>query len=326
MNYNKNVAKLTLAARNGDIEARNLLLEMNNELIVKIANTTYDEIKKNYINYYNIDRSDNNFIMPNNIISYEDILQDFYQKSVLIIKKYFSKNTNIYLSQYLNHYLSSYKNTYVKTVSNKIIEINNKEDHISINSKDFNFINNLQRQNIINEIMDVVSTNKRLNYYHDFISYIFDDLSYDELSKKTNLTPRRIGIKIKVFADLYKKQIDMNKNILPGESDDIILYRVKSNMIETIPYYDKLIKDNVDIIYQKLNNYNINYEEIKLEFYGLVKRNIHNYFNENDKSDLISFNKFFISMIKDSKNYYINARSKNAKVLKKHYKLGDKFE
>lgn len=74
-----------------------------------MATSAYEELMRQYMNYYNEDNFDT-FNLPNNLIDLDDIIQDFYVKSIEVLDNYLSNNilcilVNIKINYYQHNFI-----------------------------------------------------------------------------------------------------------------------------------------------------------------------------------------------------------------------------
>ena len=125
MNRPKYLVKLTEQAKEGNNDAINKLIENNSKTIIKYAKLAYEELRLKYNLYYNLEEDNN---LPYNIIDLDDIIQEFYIKSMQYIKTYLKTDCDYYFSSFLGNYLNKYEKLYVKKELKKIIKQNDNEE------------------------------------------------------------------------------------------------------------------------------------------------------------------------------------------------------
>ena len=267
----KPISDLTMQAKNGDIEAKNQLLEQNYNLISKFAIYAYNEIKKEYMIIYNIPVDDEQFELPNNIISLDDIIQDLYIRAIAVLNNYLKNNVNLYFNKYLNNLLSKYTNKYISIILKRIINKNVNETNINFDYQ-FEQICQKSRFNETKEIvLNSINNNRILFFYKKFIMDIFDGNSYNELSSIYQLDKKRINMKIMRFGQLYNQEKNnieedlsnciFNKNI---NEFDCLLNKNIINIILKKPYYQEYIKKLSSSIFNEIGIYFlINYNQIE---------------------------------------------------------------
>ena len=84
-----NILNLINLYKNGDINARNKLIETNYKMIKEKAETSYKLLTIKIKEYYNI--KDKNYILPDNVINIDDVIQDFYEKTIYVLEKYINE-------------------------------------------------------------------------------------------------------------------------------------------------------------------------------------------------------------------------------------------
>lgn len=301
MKNEKPVFDLLIKAKTGDNDAKNKLLEMNNDLIIKIATTTFNEIERLYINYYGIS---NNYKLPNNVISLEDVIQDFQIKAIYIMNDYIKKSINKYFSVYLNHLLTSYKETYIKKNLKNILYKNNNEQIVNINNTFNQLVQDSNHKRLVDEIMQVIDQNQKLHKYKKFIQEVLNGLSYEELSTLFSIDTRNINRKLNSFINIYKK---CNKDIIDKYNVDNvdISEMIKKGNIYQIPFYKYHIDNCLNSILKVINNNNFSYEYLKTKLLILFNNNINKYLQEK-QFEINNFNEYFFIRLKYYKYFFIN--------------------
>ena len=302
------ILKLISLYEQGDISARNVLLEMNYELIKEKAYLAYNLLTDKIKKYYNIDN--NNYILPDYIINVDDILQDFNIQSLYIIDHYITKKTNEYLSSYLNQRLSSYINIYTDIWYKKIILKENNEFHQTIK------LTQIEKEDIlIKEIKFMFKNDSVLIKHEKFINMILDGCTIEELKKETGLDKRRIGMKIKYLAEEYTKR-KKYLNLLYKIEEENIYKMIKNGKIYELPFYKEIIDNCIIETMKKItlsnNKDNINYSDIYNYYIEKSNKIIKNYFKKHEEN-IIAFNEYFIPKI----NSY---KGKNKEVILNNYK------
>ena len=171
-----NIVKM---ARNGNIKAKQFLLENSYHLIIECATKTYNILNEEFTNIYPNG-------IPNSLLDLDDIISDFSERSIEIQNVYLNGNSNIYFSNYLNMELNTYINKYLFRTRRKKKEKLRNENILSIHH-DSEIFMALQDQMLIAEIKKFVKNDKRLNYFDDFLYFIFNGYSYQELTIITGL-------------------------------------------------------------------------------------------------------------------------------------------
>lgn len=187
---------LVQLARDGDLDARNKLIELNYPLIINKATLCY---KKLDFSYYQLYKQH----IRSYIIDIDDIVQDFSYRTINILNTYLHGKSQLYFSIYLNMMLTSYTNKFLK---NTLMQIKQKKQ-FEINRNlhyDTNVIIENSDNQLIRDLKIIANTDKRIGKFEDFINYILDGYSFKELSKITGLDKRRLVMKIKYVAELYK--------------------------------------------------------------------------------------------------------------------------
>ena len=289
MNRTKHLVILTEQAKEGNTEAINRLIEKNSKMITKFAQLAYEELKLKYNLHYNLDEDN---LLPNNIIDLDDIIQEFYIKSLKYLKTYLKTdyNNTYYFSSFLGNYLSKFKPLYVKKVLKKIIKQNDNEIIETLDLRFYNYTEQKQKQDIVNYIMSIIEIDKVLIYYKDFIKDILDGLSYKELQNIHKLPTNRLNMKLKKFCEIYKKHEEINLLLLESMNKDYVLDKILNNKILEVPYY----KFRFDQVIEKLQN---TYQELPPEYiedyiYRTMFKWLNKYLTENEFNIQI-FNKEF---------------------------------
>ena len=271
MNRTKHLVILTEQAKEGNTEAINRLIEKNSKMINKYAELAYKEIKIKYQLYYNLDEAK----LPNNIIDLDDITQEFYIKSLEYLDRYLKSEPNIYFSSFLGTYLRKLKPFYVKKILKKIIKQNDYEVIQTFDKRFYDYMENKQKQDIINYIMNIIK---------------IDELSYEELNEIYKLPNNRINMRIKSFCEVFKKHEERNLALIDSLNKDYVLDKILNNKILEVPYY----KFKFDQVIEKLQN---TYQELPPEYiedyiYRTMFKWLNKYLTENEFNIQI-FNKEF---------------------------------
>ena len=293
----KRITNLTISAKNGDLESRQKLILENNKLIIKMANITYDEIKKYYMKKNNITLNINQFKLPDNIISLEDIIQDFYEKSLEILDYYLYCKKNIYFSSYLNFRLSIYIKIYALEWFNKIQNIESNYLYLTT----YNNSNTIEYKETVDEILTNLKNNDLLQNNIEFVKDILIGINFDDLSKKYNLSRRRLTMKIKYIGLIYNKKKNQVDNVNIKPKYQIKKFNNGSIIKEYKPIIEKLVNEVCNIINKY---YKINFEKIKYSFCKYLDEIISNYYIEY-KQDTIEFKQIIINLLEKYKIYYL---------------------
>ena len=317
-----NILNLINLYKNGDINARNKLIETNYKMIKEKAETSYKLLTIKIKEYYNI--KDKNYILPDNVINIDDVIQDFYEKTIYVLEKYINEKKDEYFSTYLNQTLTTYINIYAEKMFNKIINKENNEFNIEIK-------NNYKesKDNKIEEIKFLFKNDSVLKKHEEFIDMILDGYTMKELKKETGLDGRRLGMKIKYLACEYNKKREV-LSMLYNTVDDNIYILLKERKIYQIPYYKKIIDDAILFTINKIVNTEIadyyHYSDIFNYYIDISNSIIKNYF-KNNRYDLLKFNEFFLKRLNRCKyittinrlfNYKENRRLNEKKYRKKY--------
>lgn len=262
----KNVNDIKLQAKKGSSIAREELLMLSYELIEMKATYAYQEIIKILKSETGINYS--------NIIEYDDIKQDLTLKSLIILDQYLSKEKNIYFSAYLSHLLSSYINTYISRIVKEITSKNQNEVNVNLNFQYNELLNTNNEEQ--EKVLDIVSNDKILVRYKDFISTIFEEKIDENIAGKTGLNDRQIYNKTKSFLELYfKRNENPVKKYITSEE---LLVDIKNGDLFKIKYFNKDIIFTLHDIFSRLNKkYSVSYNIIKEDFctqlYNFLKNN-----------------------------------------------------
>ena len=129
-------------------------------------NDFYNECIKTVDDYAYLD---DDFNYPNNIVSIDDVYQDYYLKIWISINNFYDKKleTN-YLSQYLSYRLNSFTDSYFKLIKNKFLEKSeeNSEDIDSYFSEVC--IDLLENKDIVN---GKIKCRNSVNYFVGFPTF-----------------------------------------------------------------------------------------------------------------------------------------------------------
>ena len=314
------ILKLIKLYESGDIEARNILLEMNYQMIKEKAEASYKLLKEKLKNYYQI--QDYYYELPDYIISIDDIIQDFSIKTLILIEKYKNNKTNEYFSTYLNQMLTSYTKGYADNWFKKIINQEKNEFHQTIKPG---------IKPVNEEIKKIKFTFKNdfvLKKHEEFIDMIFSGYTMKELKKITGLDGRRLGMKINYLSQEYIKRTD-NLISLYNLSEEKLCNLLLKGKIYQIEYYKKIIDECILNTIEKFcdleySDY-IYYSDIYNYYMDACNFIIDKYF-ENNKFNLYKFNEIFIKKItvykyKITINKLFNNKEKRIKNEKKCKKM-----
>lgn len=211
------ITNLSNSAKYGDVKAKEELFLKNQDRIIRYASKTYAKIKQIYVDYL-IEKDDyslylkeeykyinnNNYEdiyngIPDNIISLEDIISDFYVRAGAILDSYVKANINLFFSTYLDNRLSYYMNKYIEDFK---LRLNNNDDYDYMNNNNLENNSELRKQ-----ILDNIEKDYFLRMYKDFLITIFSLNDYEEIKKETGLETRLINQKIKIFGKVYNKRL-----------------------------------------------------------------------------------------------------------------------
>lgn len=203
------VEKLTNAAKMGDIDAYQKLLERNFDVIQNYAEQTYDRLKQIYIEMYELtDEYDQDVIVdcPNNIIDKEDIIQDFMLKSNLILNNYLIRNINYKFNAYLHKLLKFYQTSYINQVIFKLEKNSSRLYDIDIDYSFLDFIEKLENKEMFRLFYE------NLNDRNKEIIYMLNgQCSVMEIAQQLGITTQRVYQIIDSMACKLKKLMEPQK-------------------------------------------------------------------------------------------------------------------
>ena len=314
------ILKLVKLYESGDIEARNILLEMNYQMIQEKAEVTYKLLKEKLKNYYQIQNE--YYELPDYIINKDDIIQDFSIKTLILIEKYKNNKSDEYFSSYLNQKLTSYTKGYADIWLQKIIDQNENEYHLTIKKG----IKKEDEQ--VKNIKYIFENDFVLKKHEEFINMIFDGYTIKELKEATGLDGRRLGMKIKYLSREYLKRKE-NLSSLYDFTEEKLCSLLLTGKIYQIEYYKKIIDecilDTIEKIVDQECSELFYYSDIYNYYMYISNSIIDNYF-KNYKFNTYQFNKFFTKKIAvykylTSVNELFNNKEKRIKNAKKHKKM-----
>lgn len=301
------ICTLTDKARLGDTNASNELITINYNLIRNKALVAYNMINAELKNI------NNKYILSSNIKELDDIIQELCIKSIYILDTFLKRHDDKYFSSYLNDALTSYIDTYVKKTVKSIIVKDDYEIIQNIDTTFMKYIDKLHYNEEIKEILFMIENDIYLKKYETFIKNILSGLSYEELSRISNLDKRNINIKINNFKELYnRKKIELNLLYVLGDKQ--IFNIIKNGDIYTIDYYKNIIDKYILSIYNEISNTLIDYEEIKNEILVMINKLIIKYIN-NNSFNLSEFNNYLVEKLREKKYRYIKRKKVKVKKL-----------
>ena len=162
-------------------------------------NDFYNECIKTLDDYAYLD---DDFNYPNNIVSIDDVYQDYYLKIWISINNYYDQKleTN-YLSQYLSYRLNSFTDSYFKIIKNKFLEKSeeNSEDIDSYFSEvciDF-----LENKDISDKIESFLSGNLQIAYHE-----LRKGKTYQRVADDLKISKTRVGQCISTAKEIVKRK------------------------------------------------------------------------------------------------------------------------
>ena len=162
-------------------------------------NDFYNECIKTVDDYAYLD---DDFNYPNNIVSIDDVYQDYYLKIWISINNFYDKKleTN-YLSQYLSYRLNSFTDSYFKLIKNKFLEKSeeNNEDIDSYFSEvciDF-----LENKDISDKIESFLSGNLQIAYHE-----LRKGKTYQQVADELKISKTRVGQCISTAKEIVKRK------------------------------------------------------------------------------------------------------------------------
>ena len=309
MNKNKElVSDIIILAKNGDLDAKEKLFERNMGIVIRTATKAYNEIVK----FYKVDEHDK---IPDNIITKDDVIQDFSIKTYDLVNNFLNSSNDIFLSTYLCNLLNSYAKTYIKRKIQKLTEIVDMESMRNLDLSFYNYLDACEENRKKEYIMDILKKDSTLIKYEEFIKLVFLGYDYERLKELTKLDGRKINIKLNLF---IKHFLDKKEKMEEKEKDLELLKKAKNGDTEAInmmcEYYDDFILHYSNKAYNQiiLNEFLIS--EITLEtvydvfqnyFYKCLNRYI-------DKNYQTEFREYMLHMYNSYVRYYVK------KILKKH--------
>lgn len=188
--YSCPVENLTNAAKMGDINAYQTLLERNLNVIKGYAEQTYNNLKQIYLEKYELTcEFDQNVIIdcPNDIIDKDDIIQDFMLKSNMILNNYIIRNINVKFNSYLHHLLKSYQKSYINQTMLKLEKSRSRLYDVNIDYSFLDFMEKLESDDIFNLISsDLNERDKKI------INKLNERYSVIEIAQQLGLTKVRV--------------------------------------------------------------------------------------------------------------------------------------
>lgn len=162
-------------------------------------NDFYNECIKTVDDYAYLD---DDFNYPNNIVSIDDVYQDYYLKIWISINNYYDKKleTN-YLSQYLSYRLNSFTDSYFKIIKNKFLEKSeeNNEDIDSYFSEVC--IDLLENKDINDKIESFLPGNLQIAYHE-----LRKGKTYQRVADELKISKTRVGQCISTAKEIVKRK------------------------------------------------------------------------------------------------------------------------
>lgn len=160
-------------------------------------NDFYNECIKTVDDYAYLD---DDFNYPNNIVSIDDVYQDYYLKIWISINNYYDQKleTN-YLSQYLSYRLNSFTDSYFKIIKNKFLEKSeeNSEDIDSYFSEVC--IDLLENKDINDKIESFLPGNLQIAYHE-----LRKGKTYQQVADELKISKTRVGQCISTAKEIVK--------------------------------------------------------------------------------------------------------------------------
>ena len=162
-------------------------------------NDFYNECIKKVDDYAYLD---DDFNYPNNIVSIDDVYQDYYLKIWISINNFYDKKleTN-YLSQYLSYRLNSFTDSYFKIIKNKFLEKSeeNSEDIDSYFSEVC--IDLLENKDINDKIESFLPGNLQIAYHE-----LRKGKTYQRVADELKISKTRVGQCISTAKEIVKRK------------------------------------------------------------------------------------------------------------------------
>lgn len=162
-------------------------------------NDFYNECIKTVDDYAYLD---DDFNYPNNIVSIDDVYQDYYLKIWISINNYYDQKleTN-YLSQYLSYRLNSFTDSYFKIIKNKFLEKSeeNSEDIDSYFSEVC--IDLLENKDINDKIESFLPGNLQIAYHE-----LRKGKTYQRVADELKISKTRVGQCISTAKEIVKRK------------------------------------------------------------------------------------------------------------------------
>ena len=162
-------------------------------------NDFYNECIKTVDDYAYLD---DDFNYPNNIVSIDDVYQDYYLEIWISINNFYDKKleTN-YLSQYLSYRLNSFTDSYFKIIKNKFLEKSeeNSEDIDSYFSEVC--IDLLENKDINDKIESFLPGNLQIAYHE-----LRKGKTYQRVADELKISKTRVGQCISTAKEIVKRK------------------------------------------------------------------------------------------------------------------------
>ena len=219
------------------------------DLIKKFASDTYSQFYDNYIKIKNI--KDKNYVLPNSILDYEDVIQDYYTKSYELLNEYFENERRGYIREYLIKNLLIYQQVYLDSLICKysLEQKNNQiqEDAYYIKA----MLKEIKQDRIRKQVLKKLLKNEKLKNYHTLIQEILSGSTYSEIYTSCGLNWHEVNIAIEEIGNIYQGKLEGIQRFFPKYevSDKINKYNKK------IDYYKKYLYDKVQEFYSIIYPY-----------------------------------------------------------------------
>ena len=197
---------LEMLAYKGNRQAKTDILNRYKYLVDRFVlrllnkiNDFYNECIKTVDDYAYLD---DDFNYPNNIVSIDDVYQDYYLKIWISINNFYDKKleTN-YLSQYLSYCLNSFTDSYFKLIKNKFLEKSeeNSEDIDSYFSEVC--IDLLENKDINDKIESFLPGNLQIAYHE-----LRKGKTYQRVADELKISKTRVGQCISTAKEIVKRK------------------------------------------------------------------------------------------------------------------------
>lgn len=257
------VQELIMQAKSGNFDAKNKLFEQNINIIIKIASKTYNDI----IKIYNVQP---NFKIPDNLITKDDVIQDFCIKAYHILTKFLNLSNSYFFSSYLANGLNSYSESYIKKTVRVLTEKVEMETRHNIDTSFYKYLEMCKEEKNRKYILELLE-HPSFDGYRDFIKLVLSGYDYDRLKELTGLSGRKINIKLNSFIKQFLKrkalieQKEKDKQIFDATIKDV---DTKKNLYKI---YEECVLKYVNKAYDQLFDckkgfYIVPYQQVKQDF------------------------------------------------------------